>query len=130
MSANKADFTLTFRRLAYAAASAEADKEVRVLFSDPTSYDDWAVKWRTRLSEESESGQARAAAMRAVNPLFIPRNHLVEGVIQAAVQRQDFQPFHDLLDVVTRPYEDRPGLEKFTAPARPEEQVLETFCGT
>jgi len=130
MSANKADFTLTFRRLAYAAASAEADKEVRALFSDPTSYDDWAVKWRTRLSEESESGQARAAAMRAVNPLFIPRNHLVEAVIQAAVQRQDFQPFHDLLDVVTRPYEDRPGLEKFTAPARPEEQVLETFCGT
>jgi serine/tyrosine/threonine adenylyltransferase len=68
--------------------------------------------------------------MRTANPVFIPRNHLVQVVIDAAVQRQDFQPFEDLLEVVSRPYEDRPGLERYSAPARPEEYVLQTFCGT
>jgi uncharacterized protein YdiU (UPF0061 family) len=68
--------------------------------------------------------------MRAMNPAFIPRNHLVEAAIAAATRQQDFQPFEDLLDAVSRPYEDRPGLEKYAMPARPEERVLQTFCGT
>jgi len=68
--------------------------------------------------------------MRQVNPVFIPRNHLVEVVIRAAVEQQDFQPFEELLEVVTHPYEDRPGLERYSAPARPEECVTATFCGT
>ena len=41
--------------------------------------------------------------MRMANPVFIPRNHLVQAVIDAAVQRQDFQPFEELLEVVSRP---------------------------
>jgi uncharacterized protein YdiU (UPF0061 family) len=65
-----------------------------------------------------------------VNPAFIPRNHLVEAALDAAITRQDLQPFEALLDVVTRPYEDRPGLERYATPARPEECVLQTFCGT
>jgi uncharacterized protein YdiU (UPF0061 family) len=55
---------------------------------------------------------------------------MVEAVIEAAVERQDLQPFEELLDVVSRPYEDRPGLERYTTPARPEECVTQTFCGT
>jgi uncharacterized protein YdiU (UPF0061 family) len=68
--------------------------------------------------------------MRAANPAFIPRNHVVEAALEAAVWRQDFQPFEELLDVVSRPYEDRPGLERYATPARPEECVSRTFCGT
>ena len=130
MAANRADFTLTFRRLCDAAAGAEGDAGVRALFADPGAYDAWARAWRVRLNEESGSAQARAAAMRAVNPLFIPRNHLVEAAINAAVDRQDLQPFEELLDVVTRPYEDKPKLERYSTPARPEEYVSQTFCGT
>ncbi|WP_420236107.1 protein adenylyltransferase SelO [Telmatobacter bradus] len=130
MHANGADFTLTFRKLCSAAASPEDDAEVRLLFTDPGAYDGWAVRWRRRLSEEPEDGQARAMAMCSVNPAYIPRNHLVEATLNAAIARQDFQPFEELLDVVSRPYEERPGLEKYTIPARPEERVLQTFCGT
>jgi uncharacterized protein YdiU (UPF0061 family) len=65
-----------------------------------------------------------------VNPVFIPRNHLVEAALDAASRRQDFQPFEELLDVVTRPYEEGSGLERYAIPARPEESVLQTFCGT
>jgi uncharacterized protein YdiU (UPF0061 family) len=68
--------------------------------------------------------------MRKVNPAFIPRNHLVEAALNAAVERQDFQPFEELLDVVSRPYEDRPGLGRYARPASPEESVAQTFCGT
>jgi uncharacterized protein YdiU (UPF0061 family) len=130
MAANRADFTLTFRKLCDAAATPEGDEGVRVLFDDPGAYDAWASGWRQRLAEESGSGPTRAVAMRAVNPLFIPRNHLVEEALEAATQRQDFHPFEQLLDVVSHPWDDRPGLERYAAPARPEETVSRTFCGT
>jgi serine/tyrosine/threonine adenylyltransferase len=130
MAENRADFTLTFRRLCVAAEGTEGDEGVRVLFADPSAYDTWTVAWRHRLEEESISAPERAAAMRMANPAFIPRNHMVQAVLDAAIERQDFQPFEELLDVVSRPYEDRPGLERYTTPARPEECVLQTFCGT
>jgi uncharacterized protein YdiU (UPF0061 family) len=130
MAANRADFTLTFRRLCDAAAGPEGDAGVRALFDNPAAYDAWAPGWRRRLEEESADGPARTAAMRRVNPKFIPRNHLVEAALDAASLRQDFQPFEDLLAVISRPYDERPELERYSTPARPEERVLETFCGT
>jgi len=130
MVAGRADFTLTFRRLCDAAAGPDGDAGVRALFADPAAYDSWASAWRLRLREEPLSGDERAAAMRAVNPAFIPRNHVVEAALDAAVWRQDFQPFEELLDVVSLPYADRPGLERYSTPARPEEVVSRTFCGT
>ena len=130
MAANQADFTLTFRLLCASAETPVDDEGVRALFRDPSAYDAWAGQWRQRLAEEPVSAQERAAAMRAVNPAFIPRNHLVEAVIRAAIERQDFQAFEKLLDAGSRPYEDRPGMEQYATPARPEECVLQTFCGT
>jgi uncharacterized protein YdiU (UPF0061 family) len=130
MAANRADFTLTFRRLCGAATGSAGDAEVRALFADPEAYDSWAAGWRQRLEQEPVSGQELAATMRMANPAFIPRNHIVEAVLDAAVERQDFQPFEELLDVVSRPYEERPNLERYSTPARPEEYVSQTFCGT
>ncbi len=130
MAANRADFTLTFRRLCDAAAATEADEQVRALFAEPASYDVWAARWRRRLADEAISNEVRASAMRRTNPAFIPRNHMVEAAINSAVQRNDFQPFEEMLDVVSRPYDDRPGFERYSAPAREEEKVLYTFCGT
>ena len=130
MAVNHADFTLTFRRLCDAAASPDGDAGVRSLFVDPGAFDVWATGWRKRLDQEPEEVQARAVAMRSVNPAFIPRNHLVEAALNAASLRQDFQPFEELLDAVSRPYEERPGLERYAIPARPGECVLQTFCGT
>jgi serine/tyrosine/threonine adenylyltransferase len=130
MMANGADFTLTFRRLCDAGMDSEADAQVRTLFSDPAAYDAWADKWRRLLADEPVSPDQRAEAMRRVNPAFIPRNHMVEAALKAAVERQDFQPFEDLLEVVSRPYDERPGLDRYAAPAPPDERVLYTFCGT
>ena len=84
MATNRADFTLTFRRLCDAAAGPEGDEAVRVLFAEAAAYDAWAAGWRPRLEEESVAGPARAAMMRRASPAFIPRNHLVEVVLKAA----------------------------------------------
>jgi uncharacterized protein YdiU (UPF0061 family) len=130
MAANRADFTLTFRTLCDAAVDTAADARARTLFADPAAYDTWAVAWRLRLESDPLSPEARAQSMRLANPAIIPRNHFVQEIIDAAVERDDFQPFEDLLDAVSRPHEDRPQLDRYTIPARPEECVLATFCGT
>jgi uncharacterized protein YdiU (UPF0061 family) len=130
MAANGVDYTLTFRLLCNAAAGPDGDVKVRALFADATAYDSWVAEWRERLTREQMTGQERATAMRRENPAYIPRNHMVEAALNAAIARQDFQPFEELLDTVTRPFEDRAGLERYSMPARPEECVSHTFCGT
>ena len=130
MRANAADFTLTFRRLCDAAQDEEADAGVRALFARPEAYDAWAEGWRSRLTREGVDPHERARIMRSVNPAFIPRNHRVEQALEAAVMREDFGRFAELLKVLSRPYEDQEGFESYANPPREGERVLETFCGT
>src|SRR3954462_12079134 len=129
MAKNQADFTLTFRRLSDAAADADNDS-VRAQFTDPTAFDEWAIRWRQRLADEPQSATERQAAMRAVNPAFIPRNHRVEAVIAAAVNNDDYALFEELLTVLSKPYEDQPTFASYAEPPLPEQRVLQTFCGT
>ena len=130
MAANQADFTLTFRRLSNAAERPAGDEAVRSLFADPAAYDGWAVRWRERLSYEPQAGVTRRAAMQTVNPAYIPRNHRVEAVIEAAVERDDFAPFDELLAILSKPYQDQLGFSHYAGPPQPHERVLQTFCGT
>jgi uncharacterized protein YdiU (UPF0061 family) len=130
MAENAADFTLTFRRLCDAAADPAADAAVRARFANPAAYDLWAGRWRWRLGEEAAEPAAIRDAMRAVNPAYIPRNHLVEAALNAAIERDDFAPFEQLLEVLARPFEERSGFERYATPPQPEERVLQTFCGT
>jgi uncharacterized protein YdiU (UPF0061 family) len=130
MHRNQADFTLTFRALCDAAEGEAADPAVRALFANPRDYDDWAARWRVRLSREALEPKARGAAMRQVNPAYIPRNHRIEQVIVAAVERQDFAPFAQLSEVLAQPYRLREGLEAFADPPQADERVRQTFCGT
>ena len=130
MAKNRADFTLTFRRLGEAALDAGQDQNLRQLFADPAAYDEWAIRWRRRIGDEPKSPTERAALMRAVNPAFIPRNHRIEAVIQAAVTRDDYAPFEELLRVLSKPYEEQPALSAYADPPEPHQRVLQTFCGT
>jgi uncharacterized protein YdiU (UPF0061 family) len=129
MAAAGADFTLTFRGLSEAAGSGD-NADVRALFEEPAAFDEWASLWRARLSDEPQSAEERRAAMRAVNPAFIPRNHRIEAVIQAAVWNDDYAPFEELLAVLARPFEDQPEFAAYADPPKPEERVCQTFCGT
>jgi uncharacterized protein YdiU (UPF0061 family) len=130
MSAHQADFTMTFRLLCDCAQTPAADEKMRALFKDAQAFDSFAQAWRQRLARENVDPAERANAMRRVNPAFIARNHRVEEVIAAAVERADYAPFETLLDVISRPYNDRPEIAAFMQPAKPEERVQQTFCGT
>jgi uncharacterized protein YdiU (UPF0061 family) len=124
MAEQGADFTLTFRALADA-VSGDAGA-ARAQFSDPAAFDSWAEGWRARLAQEADP----ARLMRASNPAFIPRNHLVEAAIRAAEDRDDLRPFEALMAVLARPFEDQPDRAQYANPPKPEERVLATFCGT
>ncbi len=127
MTANAADFTLTFRALA---ADAEGAATARNLFADPAAFDGWAEGWRAALAAGPLAAPQAAACMRAVNPAVIPRNHMVEDAIAAAVNRADFAPFATMLAVLADPFSDHPTHPRHMAPPQDSERVLHTFCGT
>jgi uncharacterized protein YdiU (UPF0061 family) len=129
MAVNQVDFTLFFRRLGDVAGGA-AEEGLRALFVDPTACDAWLAQWRARLALEDGEAADRAAAMHRVNPAYIPRNHQVEAVIRAAVDREDFAPFHALLAALAEPFVDQPHLAHYAEPPQADERVLQTFCGT
>lgn len=130
MGDNGADFTLTFRRLCEAVSREGDESGVRSLFANPSAYDEWALRWRRRLAQEPTDAATRRAAMLSANPAYIPRNHRVEAVIRAAVEEDDFAPFHELVSVLSHPCEDQPACARYEAPPAEHEQVLQTFCGT
>jgi uncharacterized protein YdiU (UPF0061 family) len=124
MQANSADFTLLFRQLSDDAYAA------RVFFQDPAAYETWLRDWRARIAREPQTPAARAATMRAVNPAYIPRNHLVEQALAAAIEHADFEPFRTLLGILSHPYDDQPGRDVYRNPAPPDAKVFRTYCGT
>lgn len=129
MAKNQADFTLTFRKLGEAAGDPAAD-DARAQFIDPAAFDEWANRWHERIALEPQTATERQAAMHAVNPMFIPRNHRVEAVIQAAVNDDNYAPFEELVKVLAKPYEDQPEYAAYADPPLPDQRVLQTFCGT
>ncbi len=130
MSTSDVDYTVLFRSLCAAAESSEEDARIAALFADPGAFHDWTERWRLRIARESREAGARAAAMRLANPAFIPRNHRIAQAIEAAVRRDDFEPFETLVRVLERPYEEQPEHAYLAEPPKREERVLQTFCGT
>lgn len=136
MAANKADFTLTFYYLSQISVDStignpgEQEKMLHGLFTDADQMKQWLVKWRARLAEELLDDHARQVRMQRVNPVYIPRNHLIEAAIRAAEDSADFSLFHDLHEVLQAPYERQTGRGVYMLPPEPDEVVEQTFCGT
>ena len=115
----RVDWTGFFRALN---AAARGDLEpARSLFLDLAAFDAWAEKWRALHPD--------ADAMDQVNPVYIPRNHLVEEALTAATAG-DLDPVRRLLEAVCSPYDERPGLERYAEPAPEDFGDYQTFCGT
>ena len=127
LAQHKVDYTLAWRRLA---GAVESDQDAVVsLFPDADVVRPWLDRWRCRLSGQDLS--TTAAAMREVNPVYIPRNHLVEGALAAASEGGDMSPFRQLLEVVSCPYEERVEWDPYAQPAPAEfTACYKTFCGT
>jgi serine/tyrosine/threonine adenylyltransferase len=105
------DYTSFFRQLSRAARGAIG----------PAGFDDWISRWRALGPD--------AGSMDRANPIYIPRNHLVEEALSAATAG-DLDPLERLLIAVTDPYHERPGLERYASPAPEDFGAYQTFCGT
>jgi uncharacterized protein YdiU (UPF0061 family) len=131
MEQQKTDFTLCFRRLAELADEAACiNSSVRELFDFNDYFTLWLQQWRQRLNSDSQSPAQRQAQMFKANPVFIPRNHLVQEAIAAAESNGDFSFFNQLVDVLENPHTFDPENQRYAMPAKPNERVLNTFCGT
>ena len=129
LASNHVDYTVFFRALCDAAEDTLADEGIALLFREPAAFHVWAKSWRHRLAKEHNAPDARASAMRRVNPAFIPRNHRIEQAIVAAMGG-DFEPFETLVRVLAQPYDDQPRFAYLENPPLDSERVLATFCGT
>ena len=125
MLGNKVDYTLAFRHLADAALGEE--ESIRALFADPSAYDVWSQQWRARLARDAMAPLARAESMRRANPVLIPRNHRVEEALSAAVERGDYEPFENLLNILSRPFDDQPEFAAFAQPAPEGQERYRTY---
>jgi uncharacterized protein YdiU (UPF0061 family) len=120
LRADRVDLTSFFRALG--AAARGDDTAARNLFLDLAGFDAWAQRWRAL--------EPDADAMDRVNPVYIPRNHLVEEALAAATGG-DLDPLDVLLAAVTAPFTERPGLERYALPAPDGFGAgYRTFCGT
>lgn len=129
LAANRVDYTLFFRLLCAAAEGTAVDAQLASWFESPELFRAWAEPWRRRLAEQGLAPAECASIMRRANPALIPRNHRVEQAIVAG-SRGDFEPFHALVDALQRPYDEPSDFAYLAESPKPDERVLETFCGT
>jgi uncharacterized protein YdiU (UPF0061 family) len=118
MQSQRVDFTQFFRALSAGTA--------RTLFAEPEPFEAWAARRELLLPADRA---AVAAAMDRVNPVYIPRNHRVEEALAQATNG-DLGPFHRLVDVVSHPFDERPGWADYTGPASTGGAPYVTYCGT
>jgi len=104
MAEDRADYTITWRRLSRLESEPEA---VRDLFLQRDKFDTWARRYRERLAYESLPAAERATRMDRVNPKFVLRNHLAQAAIERA-QQGDFGEVERLLKVLERPFDEQP----------------------
>ena len=128
---HRVDFTLGFRRLSDALRSPAVNPLAPLFGAGGAELASWLARWRQRLQDQGTPPADVADAMDAANPLYIPRNHLVENALDAATGSMDLRPFERLLAVVTRPYDERPEDALCALPGSAEQtEGYRTFCGT
>ena len=120
MQHSQVDHTSFYRGLS---SAARGDAEpVRGEFIDLAAFDDWVARWRA-LGPDAD-------AMDRVNPVYIPRNHLVEEALTAGTAG-DLAPLERLLEAVRSPFDERAGLARYAEPGQKEfSSSFRTFCGT
>ncbi len=121
------DFTGFFRALAAELRGGTAPLDRHI--DDRAAFASWLSAWQKLLAAQGVSPRDAADAMDAVNPVYIPRNHLVEEALAAATGG-DLGPFAAMLQVLSQPFTERPGLEAWAAPAPDSDRPYRTFCGT
>jgi len=130
MSNAKLDFTLTFRYLSDITNLKSSQEKIDTPQNIEMELGSWLPRWLERLELEKIEASERQKSMYEVNPVFIPRNHLVEKAIKSATEDGDFSEFHLLSKVLSNPFSYNSKYERYGIPPKPDQVVKQTFCGT
>ena len=120
MHKNKVDYTNTFCHL----MNFQTQNDI---VYENNEFSDWKKRWQERLSQNSSS-EKYINLMRSVNPLVIPRNHIVEDALKKANQG-NFEPINNFLKILSSPYTDQKHITEYQIPSQSDENY-QTFCGT
>ena len=120
MHKNKVDYTNTFCHL----MSFQTQNDI---VYENNEFSDWKKRWQERLSQNSSS-EKYINLMRSVNPIVIPRNHIVEDALKKANQG-NFEPINNFLKILSSPYTDQKHITEYQIPSQSDENY-QTFCGT
>ena len=126
---NKSDYTLTFLYLSDI-IKGKGDNLFKQQFLNPNQISNWLKEWKELIKDQNLAKKAIALSMEGSNPVFIPRNHLVERAIEAAVESNDFSEMKTLLTILSKPYEEQSRYGEYMKPPKSHEVVHQTFCGT
>jgi uncharacterized protein YdiU (UPF0061 family) len=130
MAADRADFSITFRRLCRFDSAPDARNDaIRDLFIDREAFDVWARRYAQRLGAEGSDDAQRAVRMAGVNPKYVLRNHLAENAIRRA-REGDFGEVQRLHRVLQRPYDEQPEHEADAGFPPDWAQHLEVSCSS
>ena len=126
---NKSDYTLTFRYLSEI-IKGKRDSSFKQQFLEHNQISNWLKEWKELIKDQDLAKKEIVLSMESSNPVFIPRNHLVERAIEAAVENNDFSEMKTLLTILSKPYEEQSKYGEYMKPPKPLEVVHQTFCGT
>jgi len=128
MQGSSIDYSRFFRRLGETAAD-DAVSSLREDFIDLAGFDAWAAEYVARVNAEGGSQAERQTRMHAVNPKYLLRNYLAQQAISAAEQG-DYGPVRELHAVLSRPFDEQPGFDRYAQ--RPPEwgKHLEISCSS
>lgn len=119
----KLDYTKSFRALSFATPSLQSYIEREPMQA-------FLQVWKRRVLENSGGFAQAQAIMDGQNPLYIPRNHLVEQALDAACIGA-YAPFEKLLAALKQPYAYQEHCDDFLhEPSLGFEESYQTFCGT
>ncbi|MCS5549787.1 MAG: YdiU family protein [SAR86 cluster bacterium] len=126
---NKSDYTLTFRYLSEI-IKGKRESLFKQQFLEHNQISNWLEEWKELIKDQNLDKKEIASSMESLNPVFIPRNHLIERAIKAAVENNDFSEMKTLLTILSKPYEEQSKYDEYMKPPKPHEVVHQTFCGT
>ncbi|MFD2131186.1 YdiU family protein [Pseudogracilibacillus auburnensis] len=122
MKKYKADYTNTFLALTF------DELDGMVLFASK-EFKDWHKRWMLRLETQEEPMESAKKRMRNSNPAVIPRNHRVEEALEAVVEKNDYRPMDQLLQMLEHPYEHTKDQTEYAKTPVPTGSYR-TYCGT
>ena len=127
------DFNNSFYSLSFLLENDKIEKEkssqnLQILSKIKSS--DWYKKWKDRLSFENRDPKDCIKILLKNNPSIIPRNHLVERILNQVIETNDKKKLRDYLIELTKPKKIRSFDDPLTFSPFPNEEVTQTFCGT